>query len=155
LTQTYDGTNWSNESVSSHGAGAGTQGESAGGGLDAFLVASGSREDPPNSNQNLISQIFNQTAGTWTTKATVIVHTNYNASATDGTRVYRIAGMSGANVESWVDNTWTNESVLPASRAMGGLGTGGTGAAGGATHVAGRNNSDDSNVNTYYTAAAS
>ena len=155
MTQTYDGTNWSNESVASHGAGAGTNGEAAGGGLDAFLMASGSREDPPNSNQNLISQLFNQSAGTWTTKATVNTHSWYNGSSTDGTRVYRVAGMSGATVESWEDNTWTNQSDLPASRAMGGLGTGGTAADGGATHVAGRNNADDSNVNTYYTAAAS
>ena len=154
MTQTYDGTNWSNESVASHGAGAGTQGESAGGGLDAFLVASGSREDPPNSNQNLISQIFNQTAGTWTTKASVSSHTWYNASGTDGTRVFKIAGMGGASVESWVDNTWTTESELPASRAMGGLGTGGLGASGAVAHVAGRNNSDDSNVNTYYKSVA-
>ena len=156
MTQTYNGTNWSNEGVASHGAGAGTNGEAAGGGLDAFLMASGSREDPPNSNQNLISQLFNQSAGTWTTKATVNTHSWYNGSSTDGTRVYRVAGMSGATVESWEDNTWTNQSSLPASIAMGGLGTGGIAADGGATSVSGRDNDNaENNVNTYYTAAAS
>ena len=155
LTQTYNGTNWSNESVASHGAGAGTNGEAAGGGLDAFMIADGSREDPPNSNANLISQIFNQSAGSWTTKATVTTHTWYNCSSTDGTRVYKIAGMGGTSVESWEENSWTNQSVLPASVRQGGLGTGGTAANGGATHVGGSLNSNNANVTTYYTAAAS
>jgi hypothetical protein len=160
MTQSYNGTNWSNEGVASDGRGAASSGESGGGGLDAFLSASGSLDSP---GEVTNTQLFDQSAGSWTSKAAVSYKRRYTASATDGTRVYKIAGAEynasgGAQphtnvVESWVDNTWTTESTLPAVRNGPGCGTGGVEATGGATAMGGNNASGK--TTTYYTAAAS
>lgn len=157
MTQTYDGTTWSNESVASSGHSAGGSGESGGGGLDAFLLAGGSLDSP---GVQSACQVFDQSAGTWTSKAAMNTAVLYSASSTDGTRVYKIGGYNAPAtftettvVESWVDNTWTTENSLPAARRQGGVGTGGLEATGGASNIAGAGSGG--NVNTYYIATAS
>ena len=157
MTQTYNGTNWANESVASDGRATAASGESGGGGLDAFLSASGSLDA---SGEVTTTQLFNQTAGSWTSKAAVSDAKRYTGSSTDGTRVYKIGGYDGGGaaststlVESWVENTWTTQSTLPAVRNGPGCGTGGVEASGGATAIGG--NDASGKTNTYYTAAAS
>ena len=163
MTQTYDGTNWSNESVSSNGVGSGSSGESAGGGLDAFLSAAGALA----SSDTTATQLFNQTAGSWTSKASAPTARRYNGSSTDGVRVYKIGGVnpyagtgwtSQGNVESWVDNTWTTENSMPVALTGAGSGSGGLESAAGSASIVGGSNPDASSggkVNTYYIAAAS
>ena len=156
MTQTYDGTNWANEGVNSSGHGSGGAGESGGGGLDAWLLTNGALDSPGVQSS---CQLFDQSAGTWTSKAATNTKVRYFGSSTDGTRVYKIGGYDApgftetAVVESWVENTWTVENSLPAARRMGGWGSGGSEAAGGASNIAGAGSSGA--VNTYYTAAAS
>ena len=157
MTQTYNGTNWANESVASNGRSAASSGESGGGGLDAFFAASGSLDA---SGEVTSTQLFNQTAGSWTSKAAVSDAKRYTGSSTDGTRVYKIGGYDGGGaasvsnlVESWVDNTWTTESVLTGSRNQSGAGTGSIEAAGGASAIGG--NDASGLTNTYFIAAAS
>tara|TARA_R110000824_G_scaffold3938_2_gene18790 strand:- start:243 stop:1241 length:999 start_codon:yes stop_codon:yes gene_type:complete len=156
MTQTYNGTNWANESVASDGVGSGSSGESGGGGLDAFFKPSGANSSATQST----SQLFDQTAGTWTSKATVSAAKRYTGSSTDGTRVFKIGGWSGGGaaststlVESWVENAWTTQSTLTAARNGSGCGTGGTESAGGASAFGGNDTSGA--TNTYYIAAAS
>jgi len=157
MTQTYNGTNWANESVASTGRSAASSGESGGGGLDAFFAASGSLDA---SGEITSTELFNQTAGSWTSKAAVSDAKRYTGSSTDGTRVYKIGGYDGGGaasvsnlVESWVDNTWTTESVLTGSRNQSGAGTGSIEAAGGASAIGG--NDASGLTNTYFIAAAS
>ena len=158
ITQIYDGTGtpaWSNASVASSGQGAGSAGESGGGGLDAWLNASGAL----NAGATSACQVFDKSAGTWTSKATVSTTARYTGSSTDGTRVYKIGGYNApafdqtAVVESWVENSWTTENSLPAARRAGGVGTGGLEATGGASNIGGADGSGA--VTTYYIAAAS
>ena len=155
VTQTYDGTNWSNESVASSGQGSGGAGESGGGGLDAFLLAGGATE----SGITAACQIFDQSAGTWTSKATMSLEVRYLTASTDGTRVYKIGGYDPpgftqtAVVESWVENAWSSENATPAARRAGGKGTGGAEATGGASSMGGADASGA--TTTYYIAAAS
>jgi hypothetical protein len=154
MTQTYNGTNWANESVASDGRGSATSGESAGGGLDAFLSAGGALDAGDSS----AVQIFNQTAGSWTSKAATPTTRRYNGSSTDGTRVYKIGGVQAggswtptADVESWVDNTWTTENSIPAGRTGPGCGSGGLESAAGSASAIGGN---PGVTDTYYIAAA-
>ena len=158
-TQTYNGTNWANESVNSSGQGSGGSGESGGGGLDAFFLAGGALDAPGVTGA---CQIFDQSAGTWTSKATMSLPVRYLTGSTDGTRVYKIGGYSPnsspgftetAVVESWVENTWTTENSLPAARRQGGNGTGGAEATGGASNIGGAGSGGASR--NYYIAAAS
>ena len=63
-----------------------------------------------------------------------------------------------ATVESWVENSWTTESVLPVKTITAGMGSGGQQALGGAFQAGGAywNGSSKVNASTqYYTAAAS
>ena len=156
MTQTYNGTNWSNESVDSTGLQTGSCGESGGGGLDAFFIAGGALESPGVVGT---SQIFNQSASSWTSKASMSLEARYVTSATDGTRVYKIGGYDApaftqtAVVESWVENTWTTETSMPAGIRQGGNGTGGAEASGGAACVAGAGSGGA--TNSYFIAAAS
>ena len=150
MTQTYNGTSWSDEGVASDGRGSGYSGESGGNGLDAFLSASGANESG-GANTNV--QLFNQTAGSWTSKATANSAKTYGSSSTDGTRVYRIGGSSAVDtVESWVENAWTSENATPTVARGNGMGTGGTEASGGASSIAGLLPSMGSK---YYISAAS
>jgi len=162
-TQTYDGTNWSNESVSSQGRNTGTSGEN-GSGLDSFLAASGSYDAGTTTD----SQLFNQTAGTWTSKASASVKARYLGCGSDGTRVYKIGGVDPSAsggwilsnmkdvVESWVENSWTTENSLPASRQYGGgsgtqAGTGENCAPGGVQYDSG---GTSSNKDSFYVSSA-
>jgi hypothetical protein len=155
MTQTYNGTNWANESVASDGVGSGSSGESGGGGLDAFFKPAGANSSATQSS----SQLFDQTAGTWTSKASCGTAARYTGSSTDGTRVYKIGGWGAPSftettvVESWVENTWTTQSTLTAARNGSGCGTGGVEATGGASAIGGNDTSGA--TNTYYIAAAS
>jgi hypothetical protein len=155
LTQTYNGTNWANEGVNSSGQGSAGAGESAGGGLDAFITTGGAT----NAGTIAACYIFNQSAGSWSAKANVNTTARYMTSSTDGTRVYKIGGWNQpsfgvtAIVESWVENTWTTENSSPSARNQPGMPTGGAQATGGAVSVGGNNASGA--TNTYYTAAAS
>jgi hypothetical protein len=134
MTQTYNGTSWSNESVSSDGRGSSYSGESGGNGLDAFFSASGQLDAGANTN----TQLFNQSGGSWTSKAAANSAKTYGSSSSDGTRVYRVGGSSVVDtVESWVENAWTSENALPTACRGNGLGTGGAESAGGASSVAG------------------
>jgi len=149
MTQTYNGTSWSDESVASDGRGSGYSGESGGNGLDAFLCASGSYD----AGQTTDCQLFDQSGSTWTSKAAVGTAKTYGSSSTDGTRVYRIGGSSAVDtVESWVENAWTSESALPTACRGNGMGTGGAEASGGASSIAGLLPSMGSK---YYISAAS
>ena len=154
LTQTYNGTNWANESVNSSGQGAGSAGESGGGGLDAWLNASGAFDAGATS----ACQVFDQSAGTWTSKATVSTIARYTGSSTDGTRVYKIGGYNApaftqtAVVESWVENTWTTENSMPAAKRANGVG-GGVEEEGGASSIGGADAGGA--TNSYFIAAAS
>ena len=152
MTQTYDGTNWANESVASDGRGSGAAGESGGGGLDAFFSANGANES---GGANTNTQLFDQSAGSWTSKAAAGASLAYLTASTDGTRVYKIGGNPYTTlVESWVENTWTTESVLPAATNGPGQGTGGLeSAAGNASAIGG--NTSGGQQSAYYTAAAS
>ena len=163
ITQTYNGTTWTNESVASSGAGAGSGQNSGGGGLDACLQAAG------NTGGSIVtaSNLFSKTAGSWTSKAAVSVGTIYSGTSSDGTRVYKIGGYVGGayngdnikdTVESWVDNTWTTESVLPVKTVEAGWGNGGRQAAGGAFQAGGtiwNGSAAVDNSTQYHTAAAS
>ena len=160
MTQTYNGTNWANESVASSGQGPGSSGESGGGGLDAFLLAGGALEA---SGTQSATQLFDQSAGTWTSKASAGTAARYTGSSTDGTRVYKIGGWGGdlspsfttsVVVESWVENSWTTESVLTAARNQSGAGTGGLESAAGRASAIGGNGTSGA-TNTYYISAAS
>ena len=57
-------------------------------------------------------------------------------------------------VESWVDNTWTTESVLTAARNQSGAGTGGLESAAGKASAIGGNDASGA-TNVYYISAAS
>lgn len=152
MTQTYNGTSWSNESVASNGNGSGTSGESAGGGLDAFLSASGTLEAGENTNV----QIFDQSAGTWTSKASCSTERRYTASSTDGTRVFKMAGTEApswnaeGDVESWVEDTWTTENSLPVGRQGPGYGTGGLESASGDASIIGGVDGSNNRTDNYY-----
>jgi|TARA_R110000822_G_scaffold92522_1_gene213379 hypothetical protein len=153
LTQTYDGTNWANESIDSSGNGSSSAGESGGGGLDAFLSAGGALDAGTNAN----CQLFNQTAGSWTTKATCITVARYTGSCSDGTRVYKLGGYAAsaphqlAVCESWVENSWSAEASLPGARIQPGQGSGGAASAGGASTVGG--NSGSAKTTSYFISA--
>jgi len=126
-TQTYNGTNWANESVASAGKNTGTSGEN-GSGLDSFLAASGTL----NSGVTAAVQLFNQSASSWTTKTSASVAARYLGCGSDGVRIYKFGGVNNsasggftaANMkdmcESWVENTWTTENSMPATRSLGG-----------------------------------
>ena len=152
MTQTYNGTSWSNESVASNANGSGTSGESAGGGLDAFLSASGTT----NAGENTNVQIFDQSAGTWTSKASTSTSRRYTGSSTDGTRVYKMAGTNSpswnaeGDVESWVENSWTTENSLPVGRQGPGYGTGGLESAAGDASIIGGVDGSNNRTDTYY-----
>jgi hypothetical protein len=162
-TQTYNGTTWTDESVDSNGQGSGCGQNSGGGGLDACLSASGTLDA---SGQQTAVQLFNKTAGTWTSKAAVSVALAYPASCSDGTRIYKIGGHSAGAysgstmrdlVDSWVDNTWTSENVLPVKTITAGWGAGGLQSPGGAFQAGGSYWNGSSKINDstqYYTAAA-
>jgi len=158
-TQTYNGTTWTDESVPSSGIGSGTGQNSGGGGLDACLQASGSGGTTD-------SNLFSKTAGSWTSKAAVSVGVTYPGSSSDGTRIYKIGGHHGSGynastikdyVESWVENTWTSESVIPVRVFICGWGGGGRQSPGGAFQAGGatwNGSSVDDNDDHYFTAAA-
>ena len=163
-TQTYDGTNWSNESVASAGKNSGTSGEN-GSGLDSFLAAAGAL----NAGVTAAAQLFNQTAGTWTTKTSASVVARYLGCGSDGVRVYKFGGVNNsasggftaANMknmcESWVENTWTTESSMPATKSLGGgsgtqTGTGENCAPGGIDY---NSSGVSSQKNTFYVSSAS
>ena len=169
-TQTYNATTWTNESVNSNGAGGGAGQNSGGGGLDACLSATGALDaDFGGSSFRTASNLFNQTAGSWTSKSAVSVGLTYVATSSDGVRVYKIGGFgppggaySASNmrdiVESWVENSWTTESVLPVPTITAGWGNGGKQALGGAFQAGGSYWNGSSKINDsaqYYTAAAS
>jgi hypothetical protein len=163
VTQTYDGTTWTNESVASSGAGSGSGQNSGGGGLDACLSASGVKEY---GGTQTASNLFSQTAGTWTSKAAVSVGVNYPATSSDGTRIYKMGGHLGGaytsgniknTVESWVDNAWTTENSLPVQTFVAGWGNGGRQSPGGAFQAGGaiwNGSSKVDNDDHYFTAVA-
>ena len=165
-TQTYNGTTWTDESVSSNGAGSGSGQNSGGGGLDACFQASGSKET---GGHQTACNLFNKTAGSWTSKSAVSVARTYPATGSDGVRVYMIGGFgppggaySASNmrdiVESWVENSWTTENSLPVPTITAGWGNGGKQALGGAFQAGGSYWNGSSKFNDsaqYYTAAAS
>ena len=156
MTQTYNGTNWANESVASSGQGSATSGEAAGGGLDAFLLAGGALDAPGTQSA---TQLFDQSAGTWTSKAALGTAVRYTSSSTDGTRVFKLGGYDASAphasdiVESWVENSWTVENSLPAVKVAGGTGSGGLESTGGAMVIGG--NSDTATTNSYFIAGLS
>ena len=167
LTQTYNGTTWTNESVDSNGAGSGTGQNAGGGGLDACLSASGALDADWGGSFRTAANLFSKTAGSWTAKSSVSVGLAYCTSSSDGTRVYKIAGYgppggaySGSNmrdvVESWVDDSWSTENVLPRKTIVAGWGGGGLQSTGQAFQAGGSywdgSKNDDSNQ--YFTAAA-
>jgi hypothetical protein len=166
VTQTYNATTWTNESVASNGAGSGIGQNSGGGGLDACFAGSGTKEY---GGFQTYCAVFSKTGGAWTSKAAVSTALVYMATCSDGVRVYKIGGFgppggaySGSNmrdiVESWVDNTWTTESNLPVKTITAGWGGGGQQSLGGAFQAGGSYWNGSSKVNDstqYYTAAAS
>ena len=113
------------------------------------------------------SQLFNQSGGSWTSKAACPTARRYTGSSTDGVRVYKIGGVnpnggtgwtSQGNVESWVENSWTTENSMPVALTGPGLGSGGLESAEGSASSVGGSNpnaSSGGDVNTYYIAAAS
>ena len=166
VTQTYNGTTWTNEGVNSGGYGSGASQNSGGGGLDACFAASGILDGQPHYTG---SNMFSKTGGAWSSKAAVSVGLTYSTSSSDGTRVYKIAGFgppggaySGSNmrdiVESWVENSWTTESVLPRKTIVAGWGGGGLQDTGQAFQAGGSYWTGSAKIepsNQYYTAAAS
>jgi len=144
VTQTYNGTTWTNESVASSGA-TGSAQNSGGGGLDACLLASGHVWIPAPT-ATTACNIFSKTAGSWSGVAACSVAVRYSGTCSDGTRVYKIGGYtsdpySGSTikdtVESYVDNAWTTESVLPVQTVEAGWGGGGQQSPGGAFQAGG------------------
>ena len=116
-TQTYNGTNWTNESVSSDGRSTGGMT----GVEDDVLFHHGSLDSP--GAQNTVTY---WNGSSWATKATAPVIGRYIGHFGSSTRAYRCGGYTqdalsapnyyyrtGYATESWTDDVWTNENVIP------------------------------------------
>lgn len=116
-TQTYNGTNWANESVASDGR--------ATGGMtgveDDVLFHHGALDSPGSQNT---ATYWN--GSSWATKATAPNIGRYIGNFGSSTRAYRVGGWDqdalgapayyyivGYPCESWTDDVWSNENVLP------------------------------------------
>jgi len=167
VTQTFNGTTWTDESTPSGGQGSGVGQNSGGGGLDACLTAAGHVWSHPTHGTGIYDAcyIFNKTASTWSGAASVSEQTVYAAGSSDGTRVYMIGGYVGGSydgdhikdtVQSYVSNAWTTENSLPVKTMEGGWGCGGQQATGGAFQAGGsywNGSSVVSDSTQYHTAA--
>ena len=137
-TQTYNGTNWANESVASDGRSAGGMT----GAEDNTLFHHGSLESYPQSTPH--AQYWN--GSSWASKANAPTIGQYIGHFGSSTRAYRAGGTTQDNMgapayyyrtgyacESWTDDVWTSENVMPFTLTVYGslTGTGGDGWTGG------------------------
>ena len=163
-TQTYNGTSWTNESVASSGRSrAGVVGTT-----DKFVLMGGALDGTAISSAN---QYWN--GSSWASIATAS-EPAYDANCFgDETRAFKAGGRSsntlGApnyyanhnNVETWVSDSWSTETVLPAAVSAHGYG-GGEGSGGETASMNGwtaggftRSGSSNTNVNSHYIASNS